>query len=191
MSNEPKLKLVAVSGGLQRPSRTLALVEALSTALAEVLPLDIHLIELGQLAPELGRATYRSQLSANAEGHLRAIETADALLVASPVFRASFSGLFKHLFDLVHQDALIDVPVLLAATGGSERHALVIEHQLRPLFSFFQARTLPIGVYASERDFTGYSVTSAALQDRVALAAQRAVPWLREGRSAALASLAA
>jgi FMN reductase len=181
-----KLKVVAVSGGLQRPSRTLVLVESLVAALSESLPLDIHMIELGQLAPGLGRALYRSQLPADVESHVVAIENADALVVASPVFRASFSGLFKHLFDLVHQDALIDIPVLLAATGGSERHALVIEHQLRPLFSFFQARTLPIGVYASERDFSGYEITSAALRDRIALAAERAVPWLREGRSTAI-----
>jgi FMN reductase len=183
MSN--KLKVVAVSGGLQRPSRTLVLVEALLAALSEHLPLHIHLIELGQLAPGLSRAIYRNQLTAEGEAHLREIETADALVVASPVFRASFTGLFKHLFDLVDQDSLIDVPVLLAATGGSERHALVIEHQLRPLFSFFQARTMPIGVYASERDFTSYEVTNTALSERIALAAERAVPWLREGRAVA------
>jgi FMN reductase len=181
-----KLKVVAVSGGLQRPSRTLVLVESLVAALGESLPLDIHMVELGQIAPGLGRALYRSQLPADVESHVVAIENADVLVVASPVFRGSFTGLFKHLFDLVHQDALIDIPVLLAATGGSERHALVIEHQLRPLFSFFQARTLPIGVYASERDFSGYEITSAALRDRIALAAERAVPWLREGRSAAI-----
>jgi FMN reductase len=185
MSNN-KLKVVAVSGGLQRPSRTLVLVESLVAALSELLPLDIHLIELGQLAPGLARALYRSQLPADVESHIAAIENADALVVASPVFRASFTGLFKHLFDLVHQEALVDIPVLLAATGGSDRHALVIEHQLRPLFSFFQARTLPIGVYASERDFSGYEITSTALRDRIALSAERAVPWLREGRSMAI-----
>jgi FMN reductase len=87
------------------------------------------------------------------------------------------------LFDLVGQDALVDVPVLLAATGGSERHALVLEHQLRPLFSFFQARTLPIGVYASTPDFTDYEVTSEALRQRIALAAERAAPWLARGRA--------
>jgi FMN reductase len=95
------------------------------------------------------------------------------------VYRASYTGLFKHLFDLVRHDALVDVPVLLAATGGSERHALVIDHQLRPLFSFFQARTLPIGVYASESDFDQYQIASAALRERIALAVDRAVPQLR------------
>ncbi|HTI19009.1 MAG TPA: FMN reductase [Trinickia sp.] len=174
-----KLSVVAVSGGLQRPSRTLVLVEAILAALSDTLPMDIHLIELGELVPALGGAIYRTQVPDDVEVHLNAIETADALVVASPVFRASYTGLFKHLFDLVRQDALVDMPVLLAATGGSDRHALVIEHQLRPLFSFFQAFTLPIGVFASERDFTGHVLTSPALHDRIALAAGRAVPWLR------------
>jgi len=70
------------------------------------------------------------------------------------------------------------VPVLLAATGGSDRHALVIDHQLRPLFSFFQALTLPVGVYASEKEFDGHAVGAPALQERIALAVARALPLL-------------
>ncbi|RDU98133.1 FMN reductase [Trinickia dinghuensis] len=186
-----KLKLVAVSGGLQRPSRTLALVDTIVAQIADLVPLDVHVVELSEIAADVGVTLDRRKASAVVESHLRAIEGADALIVASPVFRASFTGLFKHLFDLVHQDALVDVPVLLAATGGSERHALVLEHQLRPLFSFFQARTLPIGVYASTHDFTGYEVTSAPLRERIALAAERAAPWLcaRDESIAATAAL--
>ena len=147
MMNMPKkYKVVAVSGSLQTPSRTLVLVEHIVSALGEVLPIETEVITLEELAPHLGGALYRNQLPAVAQQRLAAIESADVLVVASPVYRASYSGLFKHLFDLVGQDALIDVPVLLAATGGSDRHALVIDHQLRPLFSFFQARTLPLGV---------------------------------------------
>ncbi|NLP82099.1 FMN reductase, partial [Acinetobacter baumannii] len=112
------------------------------------------------------------------QAELAAIESADVLVVGSPVYRGSYTGLFKHLFDLVHHEALIDVPVLLAATGGSDRHALVIDHQLRPLFSFFQARTLPLGVYASEQDFSGHEITSQALRERIALAVARALPLL-------------
>jgi len=110
---------------------------------------------------------------------LAAVEAADALIVGTPVYRASFTGLFKHFFDFVEQTALVDVPVLLAASGGSDRHALVLEHQLRPLFSFFQAQTLPIGVYATDRDFTPeYTIQSAALRDRIILAVARALPIL-------------
>jgi FMN reductase len=126
----------------------------------------------------LAGAWKRGQLPTAVQASIAAIESADALVVASPVYRASYTGLFKHLFDLVHHEALIDKPVLLAATGGSDRHALVIDHQLRPLFSFFQALTLPIGVYASEQDFDGYVLRSAALRERIALAVRHAVPLL-------------
>ena len=171
-------KVVAVSGGLQRPSRTLSLVEALAAAVSDAVPVEIELIELGEIAGRLAGALSRSQLPVDIEAKIRAIETADLVIAATPVYRASYAGLFKHLFDLVHHEALIDVPILLAATGGSDRHALVIEHQLRPLFSFFQARTLPLGVYASEGDFDGYTVANPALQARIALAVARAVPVL-------------
>lgn len=174
-----KLKVVAVSGNLQRPSRTLVLVEQLLAKLGQELPIEVQLIELGDVGPKLAGALYRSQLGADVEAQLAAIESADVLVVASPVYRASFTGLFKHLFDFIHHEALIDVPVLLAATGGSDRHALVIEHQLRPLFSFFQARTLPLGVYASEADFQGYEIGNPLLAQRIELAIERAVPLLR------------
>jgi len=173
-----KLNIVAVTGSLQRPSRTLTLVEALLAELGRQLPIQVRLIELGNIGPKLAGALYRSQLPADVEADLAAIESADALLVASPVYRASYTGLFKHLFDFVHHEALIDTPVLLAATGGSDRHALVIDHQLRPLFSFFQARTLPVGVYASEADFKAYEIASPALNERIRLAVAKAIPLL-------------
>ncbi|RQU52090.1 FMN reductase [Burkholderia cenocepacia] len=173
------LNVVAISGSLQRPSRTLALTDAIVAALGAALPIETQLIELGEIGSRLAGALTRAQVPADLDALIRAIETADALVVASPVYRASYTGLFKHLFDLVRHDALIDVPVLLAATGGSERHALVIDHQLRPLFSFFQARTLPIGVYASESDFDRYQIANPALRERIALAVARAAPQLR------------
>lgn len=190
MSQRPRI--VAVSGGLQRPSRTLALVEQLLDSLSDATPVDTRLIELGELVPKFGNVLQRSQLPAEVESVLRDIETADLLIVASPIYRGSYTGLFKHLFDFVHHESLIDVPVLLAATGGSDRHALAIDHQLRPLFSFFQAHTLPIGVYATDKEFENYRVSSDALHARIALAVERALPVLRQRthRQAATPALA-
>ena len=170
------LRLVAVSGGLQRPSKTAALAEHLLDLIADAIPCEQRLVELGQLAPQLAGAVWRSQLPQTVERELAAVEQADILVVATPVYRGAYTGLFKHFFDFVHQDALIDKPVLLAATGGSERHALVIDHQLRPLFSFFQARTLPLGVYATDKDFNDYRLQCEALIERAALAVERALP---------------
>lgn len=184
-----RLKVVAVSGSLQRPSRTLALVEQLLDGITRVLPADTHLIELAAIAPRLALAEPRGHVPDDVRAHLDAIESADLLVAASPVYRASYTGLFKHLFDLVHHEALIDVPVLLAATGGSDRHALVIDHQLRSLFSFFQALTLPVGVYASEREFDGHAPASDALRERIALAIERAVPWVRPREASSASAL--
>src|SRR5690606_13650831 len=169
------INVVAVSGSATSgQSRTLALTRAIVDQLREHLSINVHVIELGELARPLGNALWRNELPDLVEHQLRRIEAADLLVVSSPVYRGSYPGLLKHLFDLVDMDALVDTPVLLAATGGSERHALVLEHQLRPLFGFFQSLTLPIGVYATEKDFDGTRITSAALQDRIALAGSRA-----------------
>ncbi|PPU74179.1 FMN reductase [Xanthomonas melonis] len=178
------LRIVAVSGGMQRPSRTVALAEHLLDLIADRVPCERHLVELGALAPQFAGALRRSQLPVMLELELARVEQADVLVVATPVYRGSFTGLFKHFFDFIHQDALIDTPVLLAATGGSERHALVIDHQLRPLFSFFQARTLPLGVYATDRDFVDYRVRNEALAERARLAVQRALPLIELTRHA-------
>lgn len=178
------LRIAAVSGGMQSPSRSAALAEHLLSLFAEEVPCERHWVELGRLAPQLAGAAWRSQLPTAVERELAAVEQADVLVVATPVFRGSYTGLFKHFFDLIDQDALIDKPVLLAATGGSERHALVIDHQLRPLFSFFQARTLPLGVYATDKDFVDYRVQNQALIERAALAVQRAMPLIELTRQA-------
>lgn len=181
------LRLVAVSGGLQRPSKSAALADHLLDLIADELPCEQRLVELGQLAPQLAGAVWRSHLPETVERELAAVEQADVLVVTTPVFRGSYTGLFKHFFDFIHQDALVDKPILLAATGGSERHALVIDHQLRPLFSFFQARTLPLGVYATDKDFADYRLQDAALIERARLAVDRAMPLIEMARHSATA----
>lgn len=182
------LRLVAVSGGLQRPSKSAALAEHLLDLIADEVPCEQHLVELGQLAPQLAGAVWRSQLPDTVERELAVVEQADILVVTTPVYRGSYTGLFKHFFDFIHQDALIDKPVLLAANGGSERHALIIDHQLRPLFSFFQARTLPLGVYATDKDFADYRLQDEALIERARLAVERALPLVELMRHSSTAT---
>ena len=179
LNQQKPLNIVAVSGGLNNPSKTEALVQEILNELGEATPIHVHFIKFSEIGHLLGGAIYRNQLPQRVQDDLAAVEAADALIVGTPVYRASFTGLFKHFFDFIEQTALVDVPVLLAASGGSERHALVLEHQLRPLFSFFQAQTLPIGVYATDKDFTPeYTIHSAFLRDRITLAVARALPIL-------------
>ncbi|SFS15349.1 FMN reductase [Agrococcus baldri] len=172
------LRIVAVSGSLHRPSSTTALVAALARAVAGRIDARIEVVEMAVVGPQLAGALERGAVQAAAVQAIEAIEAADLLVVGSPVYRGSFTGLFKHLFDFVDQRALIDTPVLLAATGGSHRHALTIEHQLRPLFAFFQALTLPVGVYASSAEFEGGRVRCPEVLERIEAAADRALPYL-------------
>lgn len=183
------LKVVAVSGSSFAPSRTLVLAQALIDGLQGQLHLQAETVNLADIARDLGAALSRGELPAHIESQLQAIERADLVIAATPVYRGGLPGHFKHLFDLIGIDALANTPVLLAATGGSDRHALVIDHQLRPLFSFLQSITLPIGVYGSTADFDGHEIASSHLKDRIRLAVERAVPLFEAHRRAPVAQL--
>lgn len=176
LSSIRPLKLVAVSGAPNTPSKTESLLDAILVQLKQHIQFEVEYVKLSQIGHLLNGAASRDLLAIEVQQALTQIETADALIVASPIYRASYTGLFKHLFDYIDQFALVDKPVLLAATGGSERHALTIDHQFRPLFSFFQAQTLPIGVFATDKDFEHYKVTNQLLLERIQLATTRAVP---------------
>lgn len=173
-----KLNVVVVSGSVRKPSRTAALLDVLITQLGKLIPVNVHLVALSDIGPHLLGALDRSRVNGKLEQHLRAIESADFLVVGSPVYRASYSGLFKHLFDLVERDALVDVPVLLSATGGTERHALAIDHQLRPLFAFFRSLTLPAGIYATQDDFDHYTLSNPQIAERIDAVITQALPFL-------------
>ncbi len=166
-------RIVGVSGSPRRPSKTRTLIE---TVMAEVtshrrVRLDIYdLIDAG---PGLGAALQRTDLTLPAARIIDAIEQADALIVGSPVYKGGYTGLFKHIFDLVEPRALVGKPVLITATGGGPRHALVVEHSLRPLFGFFEALTIPTAVYASDADFADGHLTDAGVLARMAAAAQQ------------------
>jgi FMN reductase len=165
------LNIVAVVGNPGARSRTKVLADAivsgLSSALEKHTALRVQILEIANLAPHIGSALMPSQLDAEGAAAIRAIETADLVVAVTPVYKGSYSGLFKHLFDLVDHEALVGRPVLLAANGGSHRHALVVDHQLRPLFAFFRALAVPSAIYAAEADYAGYSIEPGALQDRI------------------------
>lgn len=148
----PSPSVVAVSGSLVAPSRTRALVDHVTTRIAGSCAIDLETYDLTEIGRLIAPITARKGLAAGAARIYDAIEAADLLVVGSPIYKASYSGLFKHLFDLVDPSALSGVPVVLVASGGSDRHALALEHQFRPLFGFFNAVTVPTAVYAVEAD---------------------------------------
>jgi FMN reductase len=159
--------IVGLSGNLTRPSRTRTLVrEILDVAAARGIGRTV-LYDLVDAGPELGAAVHRGNLPPAPEAVIAAIEQSDALVVATPVYKAAYTGLFKHLFDLIDPKMLEGRPVILAATGGSDRHALVIEHHLRPLFAFFRAHAVPTGLYATSADFTPEGSLTETMRARI------------------------
>lgn len=182
------LIIVGFAGSLSQPSKTRALVELVTVRAAAHHGAAATSYDLSDLQPQLGTAGSLNDLSGRAAEIVAEIIAADAVVVGSPVYKGSYTGLFKHLFDLLDPAALANKPVLLTATGGGEKHALVIEHQLRPLFGFFEAVTLPTGVYASAADYAQGVPAAPALLDRIDRAVDQFTPWLLPRSAAASAA---
>jgi FMN reductase len=170
-------KIVGVNGSASPSSRTRSIVEATIGRIAAQTSADVELISIADLVSELGIAS-RNDASPRVEAAVRSIETADLLIVGSPVYKGSYTGLLMHLIDLVDYPALAGVPVGLIATGGSDKHALVVEHHLRPLFAFFSARTLPTGLFIADRAIVDGAIEDAATQLRLDQLTREAVEAL-------------
>lgn len=148
--------LVVVSAGLSNPSSTKLLADRLTAATVEALEeVEVTHVELRDLAHQLTDHLLTGFAAPDLAAAQRAVADADGIVVVTPVFSASYSGLFKTFFDVLEQGALDGTPVLLAATGGTPRHSLVVEHALRPLFAYLHAVAVPTGVYAATDDFAG------------------------------------
>jgi len=181
--------LVVVTAGLSQPSSTRLLADRLSAAAVDAagslgVQLDVRVLELRDLAHDITNHLLTGFPPAALRDALDAVAAADGLIAVTPVFNASYSGLFKSFFDVVESGALDDKPVLIAATGGTARHSLALEHALRPMFAYLHAITLPTSVFAASDDWggdealpparlhrTAQTTTEGQLHDRVLRAA--------------------
>jgi FMN reductase len=173
-----ELSVAVVNGSPQVPSRSATLSELALAELREHFPVDAREVAPYRLGPGFTGAISREDADEATQDALRAVENADLLIVAIPVYRGSYPGMVKHFFDLIDQYALAAKPVLLMATGGSERHSLVIDQELRPLFGFFQAWVAPTGVYVPAASFDGADILDAAVYTRVHVAVNDLLPLL-------------
>ena len=154
-------RIAVVTAGLSQPSSTRLLADRISDAVGTAVTArgaaaDIDAIELRDLATDLATAMTVGGLPTPALAQARErLSSADGLIAVTPVFTGSYSGLFKMFFDAVDTDALGGMPTIVAATGGSSRHSLVLDHAMRPLFAFLRAVVVPTGVYAATEDFGG------------------------------------
>ncbi|MFJ8040397.1 CE1759 family FMN reductase [Kitasatospora sp. NPDC096147] len=146
-------RLVVVSAGLSDPSSTRLLADRLTAATARRRPVESRVVELRELAVDVAKHLVSGFPSAALREVQEAVGGADALIAVTPVFTASYSGLFKSFFDVLDPTVLAGKPVLLGATGGSTRHSLALEHALRPMFVYLRAVVLPTAVYAASADW--------------------------------------
>jgi FMN reductase len=160
-------KIVSLNGSPRSPSRTEALVRAIGHGIEAATGAAWRHISVVDIAPLVLPVLTRDRLSEAGEAVIADIESADILVIGTPVYRASFSGALKHVFDLVDYRALRGRIAVLAATGGNRHHGLVTEHQLRPLASFFGMFTVPTAIFAEEADFEGYAIRNPAIHERI------------------------
>lgn len=150
--------LVVVSAGLSDPSSSRLLADSLTSATVHALEetqqkVDVVTIELRELAHQLTDHLLTGFPSPQLGEAIEAVRRADGVIAVTPVFSASYSGLFKTFFDVLDEGLLDGKPVLIAATAGTARHSLVLEHALRPLFAYLHAVVVPTGVFAATDNF--------------------------------------
>jgi FMN reductase len=169
--------LVVVSAGLSQPSATRLLADRLSSATVAALERDgvsarSQVIEIRDHGRELINNLLSGFPPPALSSTLDAVVGADGLIAVTPIFSASYSGLFKTFFDLIERDGLSEKPVLLAATGGTARHSLAVEHAMRPLFAYFNAAVVPTAVFAAAEDWGRSDMPAdSGLADRIVRAA--------------------
>jgi FMN reductase len=158
--------LTVVTAGLSQPSSSRLLADRLATATTDELvrggtPVDVRVVELRDHAHDLVNATLTGFAAPELQRALDAVARADGVVAVTPIFNASYSGLFKSFFDVLEPHALVNVPVLLGATGGTARHSLALEHAMRPLFAYLRAVVVPTAVFAAAEDWAGGDAQTA------------------------------
>ncbi|CDH07249.1 FMN reductase, MsuE subfamily [Xenorhabdus bovienii str. oregonense] len=169
--------IVGLAGSYHRPSRTQVLVGNICSRAEQQYGLTTSLHDMADFGASLGQAMHFQDLDDKAQVLINKIIASDALVIGVPTYQASYPGMFKHLFDLIDPEALVGKPMILAATGGSERHAMMVEYQLRPLFKFFRASTVPTAIYVTANDGEHNPLANRALLNRVDRAIQELSLW--------------
>ncbi len=178
-------RVIVITAGTGEPSSTRMLADRIAQTTLELLretgtDASAGVIELAPLAVDIAGATVAGFPSDQLQAAIEQIAGADAIIAATPVYKAGISGLFKSFIDALDDDLLIAKPVLLAATAGSSRHALVVDEQMRSLFAYMRALTVPTAVFAAPEDWgatelgdrIGRSATELALLVRAQIERQ-------------------
>jgi FMN reductase len=152
------ITVAVINAGVSDPSSTRLLADRIAQKTIDTLrqadtTATVWPIDLGRIAVDIAQALVSGMPGQKVQDAIGQLARADAIIAATPVYKAGISGLFKSFADLIDNDLLIAKPVILAATGGSARHAMVVDEHLRPLFAFLRAIPMPTSLYAAPEDW--------------------------------------
>lgn len=169
------VRLVAINAGVSDPSSTRTLVDRMAQKTIDQLSaadftVSLTTIDLAPLAVEIAKAIVAGFPGEKLQAAIDSLAAADAIIAATPVYKAGMSGLFKSFFDLIDNDLLIAKPVLLGATAGTSRHAMVADEQMRPLFAFLRAIPVPTSVFVGPEDWSSPELGSRITRGSTELA---------------------
>lgn len=186
MSEERLRKVAVVNAGTSDPSTTAMLAAQIGTRLSELselqgMSLRLRFIDLRSISQEIMAALVTQHVGPGLRAAMEVLREADGLIVSTPVYKAGPSGLFSSFFQVLDSDLLIGIPVILAGTAGSSRHSLVVDDQLRGLFSYLRAVTAPTGVFAAPEDWS-----DDGLEGRIDRAASELLTMLKADLRAGL-----
>ncbi len=184
--NTGPFSLVAVSAGAGDPSSTRLLADRTAERAAALAAragdaVTVSVIELREIAADISTALVSRLVTPRLQQAITALGEADGIIAATPVYQAGPSGLFTSFFDVLDSDLLIAKPVVLAATAGTARHALVADDQMRPMFAYLRTMTAPTALFAAPQDWG-----DPALNERIDRAALELVLLMRSGFARAI-----
>jgi FMN reductase len=184
MSTQESFQLVVVSAGTSDPSSTRLLADrtaqrATGLAARNGNTVTVRAIELREIAADITTALVSQLITPRLQAAITALAEADGIIAATPVYKAGPSGLFTSFVDALDNDLLIAKPVVLAATAGTARHALVADDQMRPMFAYLRAMTVPTSLFAAPEDWG-----DPALNTRIDRAARELTLLMESGFAA-------
>jgi FMN reductase len=179
-------RLAVVSAGTSDPSSTRLLADrtaerAVALAARHQNTVTVSVIELRELAADITTALTSQLVTPKLQQAITALGEADGLIAAAPVYKAGPSGLFTSFFGVLDNDLLIAKPVVLAATAGTARHALVADEAMRPMFAYLRTMTAPTSLFAAPEDWS-----DPALATRIDRAALELVLLMESGFARAI-----
>jgi FMN reductase len=161
-------RVVVLAAGLSQPSSTRLLADRIAAAVSAKAQVEVEIHELRDTAQDVTNNLLTGFASPKLQAVIDSVASADGVVAVTPIFTTSYSGLFKSFVDILDPAALTEMPVLIAATGGTERHSLALDYAMRPLFTYLHAIVVPTGVYAASTD---WGSEEAKLADRIDRAA--------------------